>query len=95
LQTVSKKNCGFVGFLKQVLASIGISTFKFSAAPIFAASVAEGEFATVLLEIVVVSFSLGLGLGYLMRKTGSILGSSLCEAGSVIPIFLIAISSLK
>jgi len=82
-------------FLNKYELLLGIGLSNFLQAPIFAASLIEGEFAPALVGIVLVSFVLGLGLGYLMRRTGSILGPSLCEAGSVIPIFLIAISSLK
>ena len=82
-------------FLNKYEPLLGIGLSNFLQAPIFAASLIEGEFAPALVGIVLVSFVLGLGLGYLMRRTGSILGPSLCEAGSVIPIFLIAISSLK
>src|SRR5438093_9758713 len=82
-------------FLNKYEPLLGVRLSNFLQASIFAASLIEAEFASVLLGIVFVSFVLGLGLGYLMRRTGSILGSSLCEAGSVIPIFLIAISSLK
>ena len=82
-------------FLNKYELLLGIGLSNFLQAPIFAASLIEGEFAPALVGIVLVSFVLGLGLGYLMRRTESILGPSLCEAGSVIPIFLIAISSLK
>ncbi len=82
-------------FLNKYEPLLGFRLSNLLQAPIFAASVVEAEFSSVLIGIVLVSFFLGLGLGYLMRKTGSILGSSLCEAGSVIPIFLIAVSTLK
>jgi len=82
-------------FLNKYEPLLGVRLSNFLQAPIFAASVVEAEFSSILIGIVIVSFFLGLGLGYLMRKTGSIFGSSLCEAGSVIPIFLVAISALK
>src|SRR2546428_4142044 len=82
-------------FLNKYKPLLGVRLSNFLQAPIFAASLIEGEFASALVGIVLVSFVLGLGLGYLMRRTGSIVGPSLCEAGSVIPIFLIVISSLK
>jgi membrane protease YdiL (CAAX protease family) len=82
-------------FLNKYEPLLGFRLSNFLQAPIFAASLIEAEFASALIGIVLVSFVLGLGLGYLMRRTGSILGPSLCEAGSVIPIFLVALSSLK
>jgi|SRR5947209_13092363 len=82
-------------FLNKYEPLLGLRFSNFLQASIFAASVIEAEFAPVLVGIVLVSFVLGFGLGYLMRRTGSLLSPSLCEAGSVIPIFLIAISSLK
>ena len=82
-------------FLNKYEPLLGVRLSNFLQAPIFAMSVVEAEFSSVLIGIVLVSFFLGLGLGYLMRRTGSILGSSLCEAGSVIPIFLVVISALR
>src|SRR3989442_12903375 len=82
-------------FLNKYEPLLGIGLSNFLQAPIFAASLIEGEFAWALVWIVLVSFVLGLGLGYLLRRRGGIVGPSLCEAGSVIPIFLIVISSLK
>ena len=82
-------------FLNKYEPLLGVRVSNFLQAPIFAMSVVEAEFSSVLIGIVLVSFFLGLGLGYLMRRTGSIFGSSLCEAGSVIPIFLVVISALK
>src|SRR2546427_6018103 len=82
-------------FLNKYEPLLGVRLSNFLQASIFAASLIEAEFASVLLGIGFVSFVLGLGLGYLMRRTGSILGPSLCEAGSVIPIFLILVSSLR
>lgn len=82
-------------FLNKYAPLLGVRFSNFLQAPIFAASLIEGEFAPFLIGIVIVSFVLGLGLGYLMQRTGSILGPSLCEAGSVIPIFLVVLSSLK
>jgi len=82
-------------FLNKYEPLLGVRLSNLLQAPIFAASLIEGEFASALVGIVLVSFVLGLGLGYLMRRTGSIVGPSLCEAGSGIPIFLIVISSLK
>src|SRR3989442_3503219 len=76
-------------FLNKYEPLLGVRLSNFLQAPIFAMSVVEAEFSSVLIGIVLVSFFLGLGLGYLMRRTGSILGSSLCEAGSVNPIFLV------
>jgi len=82
-------------FLNKYESLLGVRLSNFLQAPIFTMSVVEAEFSSVLIGIVLVSFFLGLGLGYLMRRTGSIFGSSLCEAGSVIPIFLVAVSVLK
>lgn len=80
-------------FLSKYEALLGFRLSNFIQAPIFAASVVEKEFSSVLVGITLVSLVLGLGLGLLMRKTGSIIGPSLCEAGSTIPIFLMVISA--
>src|SRR2546428_1093454 len=96
LTNVFKEEFWFRGFfLNKYEPILGVRVSNFLQAPIFAMSVVEAEFSSVLIGIVLVSFFLGLGLGYLMRRTGSIFGSSLCEAGSVIPIFLVVISALK
>src|SRR2546428_11205064 len=96
LENGFKEDLWFRGlFLNKYEPLLGLRFSNFLQASIFAASLIEAEFAPILVGIVLVSFVLGLGLGYLMRRTGSLLGPSLCEAGSVIPIFLVAISSLK
>jgi membrane protease YdiL (CAAX protease family) len=82
-------------FLNKYEPILGFQLANSLQALIFAASVVEAEFSSILVGITLVSFFLGLGLGYLMRKSGSIIGSSLCEAGSTIPIFLGVISALK
>jgi membrane protease YdiL (CAAX protease family) len=82
-------------FLNKYEPILGLRLSNFLQAPIFAASLVEGEFSSILFGIALFAFFLGLGLGYLMRRTGSILGPSLCEAGSTIPIFLMVISSLR
>jgi len=82
-------------FLNKYEPVLGFRLSNSLQALIFAASVVEAEFSSILLGIVVVSFFLGLGLGYLMRRTGSLFGSALCQAGSTIPIFLGVISALK
>ena len=82
-------------FLNKYETILGFRLSNFLQAAIFAASVVEAEFSSILLGFALVSFFLGLGLGYLMRRTGSIFGSSLCEAGATIPIFLMVLSGLK
>src|SRR5256712_1915307 len=82
-------------FLSKYETILGFRLSNFLQAAIFAASVVEAEFSSILLGFALVSFFLGLGLGYLMRRTGSIFGSSLCEAGATIPIFLMVLSGLK
>ena len=47
------------------------------------------------IAFVIITFLLGLALGYLMRRTDSLLGSVLFHAGSDIPIFLGIISNLS
>ncbi|BAI60832.1 hypothetical protein MCP_0760 [Methanocella paludicola SANAE] len=46
------------------------------------------------LAFVVITFLLGLALGYLMRRTDSLLGPVLFHAGTDIPIFMGIISNL-
>src|SRR3989475_11129078 len=74
---------------------LGVRFSNFLEAPIFAASLIEGEFGSVLIGIVLVSLVVGLGLCYLLRRTGSILGPCVWGAGSEIPSFLILVSSLS
>ncbi|BAI62275.1 hypothetical protein MCP_2203 [Methanocella paludicola SANAE] len=47
------------------------------------------------IAFVVITFLLGLGLGYLMRRTDSLLGPVLFHAGTDIPIFLGILSNLS
>src|SRR3989449_5316164 len=82
-------------FLNKYEPLLGIGLSNFLQAPIFAASLIEGEFASALVGIVLVSFVLGLGLGYLMRWTESILGPSLCGPLFGFLIFLLLLFSLK
>jgi len=82
-------------FLNKYEPLLGARLSNLLQAPIFAASLVEGEFALALLILVIIAFSFGMGSGYLMRKTDGILGSTLCEAGFTIPAFLILISTLK
>src|SRR5256886_400711 len=81
-------------FLSKYETILGFRLSNFLQAAIFAASVVEAEFSSILLGFALVSFFLGLGFGYLMRRTGSIFGSSLRDAGAPIPIFLIVLSGL-
>jgi membrane protease YdiL (CAAX protease family) len=82
-------------FLNKYAPLLGARMSNFLQAPIFAASLVEGEFAPAIIILVIIGFGFGLGSGYLMRKTDGILGSTLIEAGLTVPAFLIVISTLK
>jgi membrane protease YdiL (CAAX protease family) len=58
---------------------------------IFALNGLGAEYQPILIIFAVVSVLLALGVGYLMQKTDSVIGSSLIQAGADTPIFLILI----
>jgi hypothetical protein len=66
--------------------------YLFSLTPyIFALNGLGAEYQPILIIFAVVSVLLALGVGYLMQKTDSVIGSSLIQAGADTPIFLILI----
>jgi membrane protease YdiL (CAAX protease family) len=79
-------------FLKKYQPLLGRTMSNVLQAPIFAFVHVGSEYAPILFPFLVVTFFLGLGLGYLMQKTDGILGSWLCHAGADVPIYLILIS---
>ena len=80
-------------FLKKFEGKLGAKTSNFLQAIIFSLShsVAGLGFAVYtpyVWALVIFTFSLGLVWGYIMQRTGSVIGSTLFHAGSDIPVFL-------
>src|SRR3989441_12520455 len=79
-------------FLNKYETILGFRLSNFLQAAIFAARVVEAVFSSVLLGFALVSFFVRSGVGYLMRRKGSIIWSFLRESGATFPIFLIVVS---
>ena len=80
-------------FLKKFEPELGLRTSNLLQAIIFSlshsvAGIGLNGYTPYVWALVVFTFSLGLVWGYMMQRTGSILGSALFHAGTDIPIFL-------
>lgn len=78
-------------FFKKYQPLIGPRLSNLLQAPIFALNGLGAEYQPILIIFAVVTILLALGVGYLMQKTDSVIGSSLIQAGADTPIFLILI----
>ena len=86
-------------FLKKLESKLGLKTSNLLQAIIFSlshsvAGVGLNAYTPFIWILVIFTFSLGLAWGYIMQRTGSILGSTLFHAGTDIPIFLGIFSNL-
>jgi membrane protease YdiL (CAAX protease family) len=79
-------------FLKKYAQFLGPLSSNMLSAFIFAAFHVQVTYTPALLPFLGITFLLGLFLGYLMQKSGSVLASALLHAGSDIPIFLVYLS---
>jgi membrane protease YdiL (CAAX protease family) len=79
-------------FLKKYAQFLSPLSSNMLSAIIFAAFHAQVTYTPALLPFLGITFLLGLFLGYLMQKSGSVLASVLFHAGSDIPIFLVYLS---
>jgi len=86
-------------FLNKFEAELGSKTSNFLQAIIFSlshsvAGVGPNSYTPFIWVLVLFTFSLGLAWGYIMQRTGSVLGSILFHAGTDIPVFIGIISNM-
>jgi len=86
-------------FLKKYIPVLGPNVSNLLQALIFSLSHAVAgrgavAYTPFTVAFVIITFILGLGLGYIMRRTDSILGPILFHAGTDIPVFLGIMSNL-
>jgi hypothetical protein len=86
-------------FLKKFEAKLGFTTSNLLQAVIFSlshsvAGVGLTPYTSYIWVLVIFTFISGLAWGYIMQRTGSILGSILFHAGTDIPVFLAIFSNL-
>ncbi len=79
-------------FLKKIEPKLGLKTSNLLQAIIFSlshsvAGVGPNSYTPFIWILMVFTFSLGLCWGYIMQRTGSVLGSTLFHAGTDIPVF--------
>jgi len=79
-------------FLKKYERSLGPLSSNLLAATVFTSFHVQVQYALHLLPFLGYTAILGLSMGYLMQRSGSILASVLFHAGSDIPIFLVYLS---
>jgi membrane protease YdiL (CAAX protease family) len=79
-------------FLKKYERFLGPLGANVLAAVIFASFHVQVQYALQLLPFLAYTLILGLALGYLMQKSGSILASAIFHAAADIPIFLVYLS---
>ena len=80
-------------FLKKFESKLGLKTSNFLQAIIFSlshsvAGVGLTAYTPFIWVLVFFTFFLGLAWGYIMQRTGSVLGSILFHAGTDIPVFI-------
>ena len=79
-------------FLKKYEQFLGPLSSNMLSAIIFASFHVQVTYTPALLPFLGITLILGLFLGYLMQKSGSVLASAIFHAGSDIPIFLVYLS---
>jgi len=79
-------------FLKKYEQFLGPLSSNMLSAIIFASFHVQVTYTPALLPFLGITLLLGLFLGYLMQKSGSVLASAIFHAGSDIPIFLVYLS---
>jgi uncharacterized protein len=79
-------------FLKKYGKFLGPFSSNLLSAFIFASFHVQVQYTPALLPFLIITLVLGLFLGYLAQKSGSLLASAIFHAGSDIPIFLVYLS---
>ena len=96
VQWAEKRKCGSAGlFLKKYGKFLSPFSSNLLSAFIFASFHVQVTYSSSLPIFLIVTLILGLLLGYLAQKSGSILASVIFHAGTDIPIFLVYLSYLS
>lgn len=81
-------------FLNKYSSFVGPRTANLLQAMVFSLSHVGEVYTTSLVFFLVETFLLGLGLGYFMQRTRSLLGPALAHAGTDVPIVVVLLSNL-